>query len=179
MTSPSHKLNQPQSRKRNLRLNRFIAAFVCFLCFSSCDSPALYDRYQAIDNTVWEKDKEYYFTFHIDDISVPYNLSLEIRNNNMYPYQNLWIFCNEEQPIGPMAKDTLECMLADEFGKWHGDGISLFQSSFPIRTNYLFPHKGQYTFGFRQGMRNEALKGVQEIGLRVTALSGKHPDEER
>lgn len=176
MTSLSHKLSRSTNRKQSLRLKRFIAAFACFLCFS-CENPALYDQYQAIDNTVWEKDKEYYFSFQVTDISVPYNLTLEVRNNNRYPYQNLWLFCNEEQPIGPMVKDTIECTLADEFGKWHGHGISLFQSSFPIRTNYNFSHEGQYTFSFRQGMRDDALKGIQEIGFRVTALSGKRPDE--
>ena len=46
-----------------------------------------------------EKDKEYYFTFEVKDISVPYDLTLEVRNNNLYPYQNLWLFCSEEQPI--------------------------------------------------------------------------------
>lgn len=147
-------------------LKRFISISVCALFFS-CENPALYDQYQAIENITWEKDKEYYFTFRIEDISVPYDLTLEIRNNNLYPYQNLWLFYSEEQPIGPLRRDTIECMLADEFGKWYGHGISLYQSSFPIHNAYKFPHAGQYTFGFRQGMRNDALKGIQEIGFRV------------
>ena len=100
---------------------------------------AQYEQYQAIENTLWEKDKIYYFTFQIDDISVPYDLTLEIRNNNLYPYQNLWLFCSEEPPIGSLSRDTIECELADEFGKWYGKGISLFQLSFPIRTQYYFP----------------------------------------
>lgn len=128
---------------------------------------AVYDRYQAIDNTTWEKDKTYYFTFQIDDISSPYNLTFEVRNNNRYPYQNLWIFCNEELPVGPLKQDTIECVLADEFGKWHGDGISLYQSSFPVRSQYKFPYEGQYTFSFRQGMRDSILIGIQEIGFKV------------
>ena len=85
----------------------------------------------------------------------------------MYPYQNLWLVCNEEQPIGPLKRDTIECTLADEFGKWYGHGISLFQSSFPIRTNYKFEHPGMYTFSFRQGMRDSTLRGIQEISFRV------------
>lgn len=179
MTSPRimTSLNNPSNRLK------FIAACACFLCFS-CENEAVYDQYQAIQNASWEKNKEYYFTFQIEDISVPYDLTLEVRNNNRYPYQNLWVFCNEELPIGPLKRDTIECMLADDFGKWYGHGISLFQSSFPIRSAYYFPVKGQYTFSFRQGMRNDQLTGIQEIGLRVlpsstNAPSGKHPDEGR
>ncbi len=166
MTNLSNQPDRGINRKTSLKLRSIITAFISLLFFS-CENQALYDQYQAIDNTTWEKDKEYYFTFLVTDISVPYNLTLEVRNNNLYPYQNLWLFCKEELPIGPLKRDTIECMLANEYGKWHGHGISLFQSSFPIRTNYVFPYEGQYTFSFRQGMRNDKLSGIQEIGFRV------------
>lgn len=171
-----------KNRRRSLKLEFLAAVCLCFLAFS-CEAPALYDQYQAIENTTWEKDKAYYFTFQITDARIPYDLTLEVRNNNLYPYQNLWLFCQEEPPIGPMKRDTIECLLADAFGKWYGHGISLFQSSFPLRTRYLFPHEGQYTFSFRQGMRSERLTGIQEIGLRVeeasplNAPSATHPSE--
>lgn len=165
MINLSNKLNRIQSRTQSPKLKGLVI-LLSFLFFS-CEQKALYDQYQAIQNTAWEKSKEYYFSFQIEDITVPYNLTLQIRNNNMYPYQNLWLFCNEEQPIGPQLKDTTECTLADEFGKWHGHGVSLFLSSFLIRSNYTFPHKGQYTFSFRQGMRDSTLRGIQEIGFRV------------
>lgn len=166
MTNLSNKLNRIRNRIQSPKLNGLIVAIV-FSLFLSCGQQPLYDQYQAIEDTTWEKDKEYYFSIRVEDISVPYDLTLEVRNNNLYPYQNLWLFCNEEQPIGPLEKDTMECLLADEFGKWYGHGISLFQSSFPVRSAYTFPHKGQYTFSFRQGMRDDALKGIQEIGFRV------------
>jgi gliding motility-associated lipoprotein GldH len=140
--------------------------FLCFLCFS-CDNGTVYHQYQGIDRFLWEKDKEYYFTCSISDTTASYNITFEVRNNNLYPYQNLWIFYAEKSPAGVIRRDTMECMLADEFGKWSGKGISLFQSSFPIRTNYRFPISGQYTFGFWQGMRNDTLRGIQEIGFRV------------
>lgn len=155
-----------RSQRRNSKRNGLLALLVCF-AFLSCENKAVYNQYQAIDNSVWEKDKEYYFTFQIEDNAVPYDVIFEIRNNNLYPFQNLWLFFNEERPIGPMAKDTIECVLADEFGKWKGNGISLFQTSVPIRSNYLFPDKGQYTLSFRQGMRTDELKGIQEIGLKI------------
>lgn len=139
----------------------------CAILCCSCSHEVQYEQYQAIENTLWEKDKIYYFTFRIDDPSVLYDLTLEIRNNNLYPYQNLWLFCSEEPPIGPLTRDTMECVLADEFGKWYGKGISLYQLSFPIRQHYRFPLAGQYTYSFRQGMRNDKLKGIQEIGFRV------------
>lgn len=190
MTNPrritTNRNNRPiplQSRRLSPRLKGFVAA-ACglFLCLS-CENQAVYDQYQVIENLSWEKDKEYYFTFQIEDASIPYDVFLEIRNNNKYPFQNLWLFCGEERPFGPLVRDTVECMLANEYGKWYGQGISLFHSDFPIRTHYYFPIEGQYTFSFQQGMREDKLPGIQEIGLRivpaspVNAPSGKHPNE--
>ncbi|GAB6395536.1 MAG: gliding motility lipoprotein GldH [Bacteroidales bacterium] len=103
----------------------------------------------------------------IEEAAFPYNVILEIRNNNLYPYQNLWVFYREELPGGAVRQDTVQCMLANDWGKWYGKGISLFESFFPIRSGYTFPIAGQYTFSFRQGMRSDTLAGIQEIGLRV------------
>lgn len=148
-------------------------------CLTACTQPAIYDQFQSIEGKVWDKDKVYYFTFMVEDHRIPYDLTLAVRNNNMYPYQNLWLFCNEEPPIGNLQRDTVEYMLADDFGKWYGHGISLFLSTFPIRTNYYFPYPGQYTFSFRQGMRNAHLEGIQEIGLTVTPSKVSAPSEKR
>ena len=132
----------------------------------SCIKPVYYEKYQTIDNP-WDKNKEYFFICEIDDQAANYNLSLQIRNNNLYSYQNLWLFLGEEQLGGSIVRDTIECILADSYGKWLGSGISIYQLNIPIRTNYNFPQKGSYTFTIRQGMRDENLKGIEQIGLRI------------
>jgi gliding motility-associated lipoprotein GldH len=149
------------------KVNGMVVFLSCLFLLSCGDNQAVYNQYLSISHSAWEKGKEYYFTFQIDDTAVPYNITLELRNTNFYPYQNLWLLLQEEPPAGPMVRDTMECMLADDFGKWLGSGVSLFQASFPVRTNYLFTDTGSYTFSFRQGMRNDTLKGIQEIGLRI------------
>lgn len=154
-------------RKKTILRVRYGVLLILCACFFSCTHEVFYNQYQAIDDISWHKDKEYYFTFQIDDISIPYNLIFEVRNNNLYPYQNLWLFYSEAPPVGPVVRDTMECVLADEYGKWRGNGISLYHSDFPIKTNHLFPHTGQYTYSFRQGMRKDSLRGIQEIGLRI------------
>lgn len=151
-----------KSRSRN----GLFVLLVIVLCFG-CSNQASYHQYQSLNGRYWEKDAEYFFTFHIPDAQTAYDLSLEIRNNNLYPFQNLWVFWQEELPSGTLRRDTIECMLADDYGKWLGQGVSLFQSSFPLRNHYFFPDTGSYTISFRQGMREEHLPGIQEIGLKV------------
>ena len=159
-------------RRRSNRLHSVVRALLptalALLLLAACTDTALYDHYQSVEKP-WTKDHIYYFTYDIDDNTVPYDLALEIRNNDLYPYQNLWLLCSEEPPVGPMTHDTIECMLADDYGAWHGAGIAIHHLSVPLRSRYRFPHKGQYTLGIRQGMRDEQLNGIEAIGLRIEA----------
>ena len=159
-------------RRRSNRLHSVVRALLpmvfALLLLAACTDTARYDHYQSVEKP-WTKDHIYYFTYDIDDNTVPYDLALEIRNNDLYPYQNLWLLCSEEPPVGPMTHDTIECMLANDYGEWRGSGISLYHLGIPLRTRRHFPHKGQYTLGIRQGMRDEQLNGIEAIGLRIEA----------
>ena len=145
---------------------RYIIIGSLYILFFSCTDAVYYEKYQTIDNP-WNKNKEYFFTCEIDDQAASYDVSLQIRNNNLYPYQNLWLFCTIETPESPILSDTIECLLADDYGKWLGTGISIYHLNIPIRTGYTFPQKGLYTFAIRQGMRDEQLKGIVQIGVRI------------
>lgn len=157
--------------KEQIRNRRFLLIGILFMGVSllsvSCSRSAIYDSYQIINNSRWEKDTEYYFVFEVTDITVPYDLTLEVRNNSFYPFQNLWLFSSEENAGGLVRRDTLEIMLADDFGKWYGKGISIFQLGVPFYQRYYFSEEGEYTIGFRQGMREDELPGIQGIGLRI------------
>jgi gliding motility-associated lipoprotein GldH len=133
----------------------------------SCSDKIVSNSYRPIENSSWSRSDEYYFTFMINDASIPYNIIVEIRNNDAYPYRNLWIFASEESPVGLVRRDTIQCTLADNRDRWTGQGFSIRESGFPIRARYYFPIKGRYTFGIKQGMRGDAIRGIREIGLRL------------
>ena len=88
----------------------------------------------------------------------------------MYPYQNIWILFEESKSAEHISKDTIEYLLADDFGKWKGNGISLFQNRIPIKTRYIFPDTGKYTITIRHGMRDDKLKGIEDIGLHIETI---------
>jgi len=143
----------------------FFAAALCLLL--SCGQPVVYHQYQPVPAGGWEKESEVCFTFMIEDAAATYNVLLEISNDRRYPYQNLWLFCREELPSGIVRRDTVQCLLADDNGKWLGMGLSLFTTTVPLRSGYTFPMPGQYSLCFRQGMRRNALPGINAIGLKV------------
>jgi gliding motility-associated lipoprotein GldH len=137
----------------------------CF-CFS-CGSDTVYSKFQPVRDRQWDKHVEYRFEFEIKDRSVPYNVQLQIRNSDMYAYQNLWLICREQQPGDISLSDTAECMLADDFGKWKSRGITLFQHRLTLREHYIFPDTGRYAIGIRHGMRDARLNGIEDVGLLI------------
>ena len=149
-------------------LKIIILVFLAASClFFSCGKDTVYNEYQSVRDKIWNKQDVYFFNFEIKDNSIAYFVALQIRNNDLYPYQNLWILNDEAQPSGATVKDTIEYMLADDFGKWTGNGITLFQSSIILRNNYHFPDTGKYTISIRHGMRDNDLKGIENVGLFI------------
>ena len=69
--------------------------------------------------------------------------------------------------------DTISADLADVYGKWYGKGMSLYNLSIPYETSVLFPDTGIYVYSIRQGMRENPLKGITDIGLKVSKKSVK------
>jgi gliding motility-associated lipoprotein GldH len=153
-------------RKDSLKI--IVSVFFIATCLLfSCGKDTVYNEYQPVNNKTWNRQDVYFFNFQIKDASIAYNVSLQLRNNDQYPYQNLWIFKEETQPSGVSVKDTIEYMLADDFGKWTGNGITLYQSRINLRNNYHFPDTGKYTISVMHGMRDDNLKGIENVGLLI------------
>lgn len=157
----------PESGAAFLRRTVFRWLLLPFLLLAGCGEAPVYDRYRPAERTSWPREKTFYFSFEITDHQVPYDLTLQLRNNHFYPYRNLWIADEMIPPAGLAVHDTTEYILADEQGKWKGNGFSLFTHLFPLKTGYYFPAPGRYTLGFSQLMTDDTLPGIYAVGLRV------------
>jgi len=137
----------------------------------SCSHKEIFFEYHSFAKAEWSRDNPAVFNVKIDDNSKPYNVSVEIRNNNDYPFSNIWLFIDYKAPDGNHRTDTLGADLADIYGKWYGKGLSLYNLSIPYETFVLFPDTGDYVYSIRQGMREDLLKGISDIGLKVSKKS--------
>lgn len=138
------------------------------LIMASCSSRDVYNEYVALPNTGWGTDSLAVFRANIDNTQPPYNIWLQIRNQNNYPYSNVWFFVDVISPDGYTLRDTLECTLAMPDGTWIGSGWgSLYSLQCPYRLGSRFAEKGTYTFRIAHGMRNNDIKGIHSIGLRI------------
>lgn len=149
-------------------MKRFILLLMAVTLLIACDHKMVFEAYRKIDGSGWNKDSIIIFNFNIEDTINGHNLYINIRNKGNYPNSNIWLFLSINSPEGTNLTDTVEFTLAEPSGKWRGSGLGdLFDNQFAYRSNVFFPYKGEYIFSIQQGMRNNVLKGIRDVGFRV------------
>ena len=138
------------------------------LSLISCDTARVFEQNTRIPDGVWERENIVVFDLMVEDTISSYNLYINVRNANLYPMSNLYLFITTTAPSGHTIRDTVEVILADEKGKWLGSGLGdIWDLQQPYKQNIRFAQSGQYTFQYEQGMRAERLPFVLDVGLRV------------
>jgi len=152
-------------------INKFhllLTALIFVSLFTSCDSKRIFEKNQELPEAGWKKDNIVKFDVMITDPSISSNFYINVRNAEGYPYSNLYLFVKTKFPNGKISNDTLECVLADEKGKWLGKGLGdIYDNQIPFKRNVHFPLTGHYTFEIQHGMRLEPLPLLMDVGLRI------------
>ncbi|MBR7067191.1 MAG: gliding motility lipoprotein GldH [Bacteroidales bacterium] len=134
----------------------------------ACTQPAIYTGFEAMPNDVWHRDSIAQFTLEVADTTCPYNLVVDLRNTTDYRFQNLYLFIDIEAPNGAVQRDTLECFIADDAGRWLGKGRGYLRDNrFLYRQGAQFAMRGEYHVRIQQAMRDEILKGIAGAGFRL------------
>ena len=157
----------------NLKVNSILLLFFVIL-FSSCDDKRFYDEYVNLDGK-WTKQDKVDFSFEQKDTINLYNMFVTVRNNNDYPFNNLFIIVKLNQPDNVVKVDTLQYLMANPDGTLLGDGITdTKHNKLWYKENFKFSKSGKYTLSIEQANREtgkskglDALEGITEVGFRI------------
>jgi gliding motility-associated lipoprotein GldH len=155
---------------KGLIKNIFLAVFaVIMLSFNSCtDKKAVIDKNTPVPDHNWTYLNKFKYDVKIDDEKVPYNLYMNLRVTADYKYSNLFVLITKISPDKKSKTTRYELTLANKGGEWLGEGSgNLYSYQMRFLTNYTFPAKGIYHFSIEQNMRENPLKEVSDVGLRV------------
>lgn len=146
-----------------------LVVIVCQTFFLlACDKKRVFDNSFPIENAQWTLDDAKQFSFEIEDTAALYNVLINVRNNNEYEYRNLHLFIKMTSPSKKYFEDTVEFQLADHRGKWMGKGAgNIWQSQLMMLKNVKLLEKGAYQVDILQGMRDDTLESITDIGLRI------------
>jgi gliding motility-associated lipoprotein GldH len=139
------------------------------LSWSGCTDPgAVTDQNTEIVNNNWAYTSKIKHSVKIDNERIAYNLYLNLRVTGDYKYSNLFVLVYQTNPDKKTAITRYELKLANPDGEWLGQGSgNLYSFQIPFRLDYKFPAKGTYTFQVEQNMRDNPLREVSDVGLRV------------
>ena len=142
------------------------------ILFSSCDKKRVFDEYKSVGSS-WHKDSIVTFNLPELDSTKRYNLFVNLRANNNYQYNNLFLIVALELPNGFTKVDTLEYQMADPDGTLLGDGFTdIKESKLFYKENVKF--RSKYKVHIKQAVRENgkvsgvtALDGITEVGFRI------------
>lgn len=148
-------------------LHKLVAFFIITI-FISCQS----DNEKVIIQPVqsdWSADKTINFEFEITQIEALKNLTFVIRNNENYPFSNLFLITKLSlKGDDKSITDTLNYALAKDNGDWIGSGFGgIKELNVEYKPQFKFPKKGLYKLEIRHGMREKRLKGIEDIGIKI------------
>lgn len=153
--------------------NSLLFILMVFLVVS-CDKKLVFDEYKSIGNS-WNQDSILTFKLPKLESEKRYNLYVNVRDNNDYPFDNLFLIVSLEQPNKKVVVDTLEYKMANPDGTLMGEGFTdIKESKLFYKENVPFIQKGEYKIHIQQAVRQtgkiagvENLNGITEIGFRV------------
>ncbi len=150
----------------------FVFALFILLALCSCDQSKIFEQNVSFPDNIWLTKNKLAFEVVIEDTSSVHNVIFNIRNTDLYKYNNLWLFINTTFPDGTVFNDTIDYALANETGAWLGDGLGGFYGlKVPYRLKVKFPASGTYRFVIQQAMRENKLIGISDFGLRIEKTS--------
>jgi gliding motility-associated lipoprotein GldH len=135
----------------------------------SCGNIDLFEKQESIPKQEWFYNNVPEFTFNIQDTVSLYNIYIVIRHTDQYNYNNIWLKVGSQFPGDSMQYKKLNLRLGTDAKGWEGVGLDdIFEVRSIITPGPVsFKKPGDYVFSIAQIMRENPLRHILNIGLRV------------
>lgn len=149
--------------------------FAVVLLILACDKKRVFDEYKTMGSG-WNKDSIVSFDLPVLDSTKQFNLFVNLRANDDYKFNNIFLIVAMEQKNGFTKVDTLEYQMANPDGSLLGDGFTdLKESKLFYKEKVRF--KGQYKVYIKQALRENGkvpgvsvLDGITDVGFRIETI---------
>jgi gliding motility-associated lipoprotein GldH len=145
----------------------------CTLCWTACSAPSgVFEKDIALPGQQWASNYRPNFDFDISDTADRYNIYVVIRHTDAYNYNNIWLRGTVRQPGDTAARsERYDLQLADNQKGWYGSGMDdIFEQRVAVQQETKFQHPGKFSLALEQIMREDPLKHVLNIGVRVERI---------
>lgn len=149
-------------------MNKWIGILLFTVALNSCGKKPYYAESYPFNSGIWSSGEMPQFEFEISDLNRSYDLSLLLRIDSDYEYQNMWVLMHNTFPNGAVQTDTINIPVADSKGEWLGDKkANLFNYKVIFGRNHRFEDTGVYNIRIEHAVMTPTLKGLSDITLIV------------
>ena len=129
----------------------------------------MFEKKVTIPAQAWYYNNKPVFSFTIIDTLAAYNIFVVLRHTDAYKYNNIWLSIGSQVPGDSMRYQNIDITLGTDAKGWKGHGMD---DIFELRKNITpgplpFKKPGRYTFSIAQIMRENPLKHIFNVGIRV------------
>jgi gliding motility-associated lipoprotein GldH len=151
-----------------LKKSVFILLFL-IAGFVACETINLFEKNVPVPGQAWNTNFKPEISFDITDTTAFYNIYFVIRHTDAYGFNNIWVNATSMAP-GDSASITerFDFLLASQ-DRWTGSAMDdIYEHRILLyKQPVKFRRSGIYTVRFEQVMRENPLKHVLNVGLRV------------
>jgi gliding motility-associated lipoprotein GldH len=149
-----------------------VKALIGFCClsvfFAACGTLDVYEKSVFFPSHEWKAADTASFSFRVEDTAARYMISVIIRHEDAYHFNNIWLNIGTRAPGDSAKVQLVNITLADNKKGWLGTGMDdVFDHRVRITRYPVALRKGNYTFTLQQQMREEPLQYILNAGIRV------------
>ncbi len=140
---------------------------------AACDPARIYEQHHDFPERYWLVNERPQFSFFVPDTSATYNLYVNLRHDNNYPFANLYFTFALADSSTAVYLKLHSADLFDKTGRPLGkSGIGfLFDHRVLVLKDFRFRTPGPYTVTLQHFMRTDTLRGMRAAGLRVERVN--------
>jgi gliding motility-associated lipoprotein GldH len=142
----------------------------------ACSKPQHFMGYRSFDGQ-WPASEKVVFDIDVSS-DQPVNMMIYIRNNQQYPFSNLFLIARLKTGDSLVLCDTLEYAMANAQGQWLGEGfLEVKESKLLWKENYELPKAGNLNVQLEHALRlngsesgMDPLAGIVGVGFAVEEI---------
>ena len=153
------------------KLPGFLLMTCCFYLLACSPPSGVFEKDIALPGQQWNSSFRPTISFDIgdSDTAYRYNIYLVLRHTDAYNYNNIWIRGTVRQPGDTASRsERYDLELATNEKGWLGSGMDdIYEHRVEIQQETRFTHPGIYSFTLEQIMREDPLKHILNVGVRI------------
>jgi gliding motility-associated lipoprotein GldH len=153
--------------KNILSLTILLTMFI----LTACQKNSYYHHSESIPSKGWDMNGTLFFQDSLrDDAPEKLHFTVELRHNNLYPYQNFWLYLRTRTSDGKNRLDSINWKLSEPSGRWIGEGWgSLYNLTHQLPDLEIHKTTGNRWFSIevQHGLKDPTLTGIENIGIHL------------